>query len=151
MSLTNLIKRHPLPAYFALVYLLAWGGVLLVVQASTSAEATTRVAITALPLLLAPGLAGITVTALVEGRAGLGALLRRMTHWQVGAGWYAAALAVMPLLVLATLAALAVLTSADYAPTFSLLGLAVLAAGFMEEIGWTGFATPRLLARWRPA
>lgn len=151
MTLKHLITRHPLLAYFGLVYTLAWGVILLIVMAlgaSAEAASTTRVALVALPMLLAPSLVGILLTALSEGRAGLRAMLARMTHWRVGGRWYVAALAAMPLVVLAILYALTWLVSPDYAPIVSVLGLAGLAAGFLEEIGWTGFATPRLLARW---
>jgi membrane protease YdiL (CAAX protease family) len=145
------IQRHPVLAYFALVYAITWGGILLVVQIAAApgqAASTALVALVALPMLLAPGIAGITVTALVDGRAGLGAMLARMTRWRAETRWYMVALATMPLLVLAILYALASLRSPAFAPTLSLLGLSGLAAGFFEEIGWTGFAVPRLRSRW---
>lgn len=153
MNIKTLITRQPVFTYFILVYLLVWGGILLIVRMLASAsgvDPNTQVALVALPMLFAPGLVGIGVSALVEGRAGLRAMLARMTHWQVGGRWYVMALAVMPLLVLAILYAFAFFISPRFAPVVSLFGLAGLAAGFFEEIGWTGFAVPRLLQRWRP-
>jgi uncharacterized protein len=151
MNLKHFIEHHPVLTYFVLVYTITWGGILLLVQALAApgaAASTALVAIVALPMLLAPGIAGITVTALVDGRAGLSAMLSRMTRWRVERRWYAVALATMPLLVLTILYALAFLISPAFAPALSLFGLAGLAAGFFEEIGWTGFAVPRLRSRW---
>jgi membrane protease YdiL (CAAX protease family) len=53
----------------------------------------------------------------------------------------------MPRSVLTILTALRVLVSPVYTPGFELLGLAGLFSGYLEEIGWTGFVTPRLLVR----
>jgi membrane protease YdiL (CAAX protease family) len=151
MNLKTFIKRHPALTYFVLVYAITWGGILLIVRAFAApgeTASTALVALVALPMLLAPGIAGIAVTALVEGRDGLKALLSRMTRWQVEKRWYAVALATMPVLVLTILFILAFLISPAFAPALSLFGLAGLAAGFFEEIGWTGFAVPRLRSRW---
>jgi hypothetical protein len=153
MSLKNLIERHPVLTYFILVYAIAWGGILLVVQAFTSPGETgseNMAVIVGMPMLIAPAIAGITVTALVDGRAGLQAMLSRMTRWRVAPRWYVAALAMIPVLILAILYALALLISPVFAPVLSLIGIAALAVGFFEEIGWTGFAAPRLRSRWRP-
>lgn len=43
-----------------------------------------------------------------------------------------------------------VLVSPIYAPTLATLGLAGLFAGYLEEIGWTGYATPRMVSRGSP-
>lgn len=149
MVIQHWLTRHPLLAFFALVYLLTWGAVALIASVLSGPGATgqtTQVALVALPMLLAPGLTGLGLTAAIEGRAGLRALLARMGHWRVAGRWYAAALAVMPLLVVAILLALAWRVAPAYAPTLSLMGLSGLVAGYLEEWGWTGFATPRLLA-----
>ena len=151
MKIKQIVQHHPVASYFVLVYALAWVSIPLIARAIASsgeADPTILVAIVGLPMLIAPGIAGITVTALVDGRAGLKAMLARMTRWRVDARWYLVALATMPLLVLAILYALALLISPAFAPTFSWLGFAALAAGFCEEIGWTGFAVPRMRARW---
>jgi len=151
MNIKHFVEHHPVASYFVLAYALAWGSIPLIARAiasSGAADPTTLVAIVGLPMLIAPGIAGITVTALVDGRTGLKAMLARMTRWRVDTRWYVVALATMPLLILAILYALAFLISPVFAPALSLLGLTGLAAGFFEEIGWTGFAVPRLRSHW---
>jgi membrane protease YdiL (CAAX protease family) len=151
MSLKQLVERHPVLAYFALVYAIAWGGILLIAQAlagSKQADSTALVAIVGLPMLVAPGIAGITVTALADGRAGLRAMLARMLRWQAEPRWYAVALATMPLLLLAILYTLALLRAPAFAPRFLAIGLAGILPGYCEEIGWTGFVVPRLRPRY---
>jgi hypothetical protein len=66
-------------------------------------------------LLVGPSVAGILLTGLVYGRAGLRNLLTRMTRWRVGARWYAVALLTAPLLVTVVLFALS-LTSPVFLP-----------------------------------
>jgi membrane protease YdiL (CAAX protease family) len=153
MGLKNFVERHPVSSYFTLVYLITWGSILLIAQALNSAsetDLTARTAFVSLPLLVAPGLVGTILTALLEGKAGMRAMYSRMTHWRVDSRWYVVALGLMPILLLAILYGLAFLVSPAFAPVFSLLGLAGITAGYMEEIGWTGFAAPRLLLRWSP-
>lgn len=153
MRSETLLRRYPLTSYFVLVYALAWGGVLGIVALLVGSQATPSpadVGVVALPLLFAPGLAAVTLTAIVEGKAGLRALWARLAHWRVGLPWVALAVAAMPLLVLAILCTLSALVSPVYAPTLALMGLAGVFAGYLEEIGWTGYATPRLLSRWTP-
>ena len=111
-------------------------------------------AIALLAMLAGPSVAGILLTGLVYGRAGLRNLLARMTRWRASARWYAVALLTAPLLMTATLFALS-LTSSEFLPgifttddkaSLLLFGIAVgLGAGFLEELGWTGFAVPTLL------
>lgn len=138
MNIKYFIERHPVLSYFTLAYAIAWLGILLIVRAfaSTSqADPTLLVACVGLPMLIAPGVAGITVTALADGRAGLQAIRARMTRWRAEPRWYAVALATMPLLTLALLYALAVLIAPAFAPRFALIGFAAVFAGFFEEFG----------------
>lgn len=153
MNLKKFVEQHPVLSYFVLVYLIAWGAVLLIVQALASSGEANPTALTAfvfLPLLIAPGIAGITLTAFIDGKSGLRAMLHRMTHWQADIHWYVLSLGLMPILLLAMRYVLAFLISPAFAPILSLFGLAGIAAGYLEEIGWTGFAVPRLLSRWSP-
>jgi hypothetical protein len=59
--------------------------------------------------------------------------------------WYAAALLIPPVLIIFVLLTLSALVSADYYPGFLALGIiAGLVTGFFEEIGWTGYALPKI-------
>jgi membrane protease YdiL (CAAX protease family) len=105
-------------------------------------------------MLVAPPVAGLVMTAVVDGLAGWRSLGERMMTWRVGAGTYALALLTVPLTALAVLTVLSAFDPAftpgifvtdDFVATllFGLIG--GLVAGFIEEIGWTGFALPRML------
>jgi CAAX protease family protein len=110
-----------------------------------------------LATLLGPSIAGILLTGLVDGRTGLRKLLSRLRRWRVGARWYAVALLTAPLLIAATLFVLS-LTSPEFLPvivtsdnkaSLLLTGIVMgLVVGFFEELGWTGFAIPRLRLRY---
>jgi membrane protease YdiL (CAAX protease family) len=107
-------------------------------------------------MLAGPSVAGLLLTGLVSGRAGFRELLSRLLKWRVGARWYAVALLTAPLVFTAVPAALS-LTSPVYLPgilnaddktSFLLLGIVpALMVGFFEELGWTGFAIPKLRRR----
>ena len=108
-------------------------------------------------MLAGPSVAGILLTGLAYGRAGLREFLSRLLRWRVGARWYAVALLTTPLLAASVLFAL-LLTSPVFLPgifasddkaSLLLSGIAVgLVAGIFEELGWTGFATPGLRLRY---
>ena len=155
------IKRHAVQAYFALTFALSWGGFLLVggpgLLAGTSWQADPRFMAAVLAMLAGPPVAGILLTVLVSGKAGLRELLSRLLKWRVGGRWYAVALLTAPIIETAVLLALsrispvflpAIVTTDDKAALL-VSGIAIgLAGGFVEELGWTGFAIPRLTARY---
>jgi uncharacterized protein len=153
------IKRHPMLTYFALVFAISWGGVLIVVgpsgiPATNKEQFDTLFPIAILAMVVGPSVAGILLTGLLYGRAGLRAFGSRLLRWRVGARWYAVALLTAPLVFTAVLLTLS-LTSSEYLPgiltsddkaSVVLMGIfAGLMAGIFEELGWTGFAIPTLL------
>jgi membrane protease YdiL (CAAX protease family) len=96
-----------------------------------------------------PSLSGIALTLICDGRAGLRELRARFQRRRLDGRWYAIGLFTVPATLLLVLAVLSLLLSPNYQPGFMPLGLVFgLLAGFFEEIGWTGFALPRLRARW---
>lgn len=145
------MQRHPLIAYFALAYGISWSGIVIVLGATGFDLANLRPLDTGIIfalMLLGPSVSGLTMTAHLEGRAGLRRLGSSLARWEVGMRWYALALMTMPMVLLAVLWPLGVLLDPAFAPRFQWPLFAIgLVAGSFEELGWTGFATLRLLAR----
>jgi membrane protease YdiL (CAAX protease family) len=147
----QIIRQHPIVAYFILTYIISWLGALLVAaptllrgQALGQLQGTLMFPV----MLLGPSVSGIIMTALVHGRAGLRELGARMRRWRVGGQWWALALFLAPAVMLATLLILRALVSSVFTPALFPYGVAFgVIAGFVEEIGWTGFAFPALRAR----
>lgn len=85
------IESHPLPTYYALTFAISWGGMLFAVGVgpggfSATPEQFQKVVPYAVPAMLAgPSVAGILLTGLLHGRAGLHELLSRLLRWRVGA------------------------------------------------------------------
>ena len=98
-------------------------------------------------MLLGPSFAGIFMTWRAAGGEGLRDLRHRMGLVSVPAICYVALL-VPPLLVWSVLAVLSRTVSPVFTPNHFWIGAAFgILAGFLEEIGWTGFALPRFLER----
>lgn len=145
------MRRHPLAAFFVLACGFSW--------AYWVPLALVAPQVSHFPGLLGPLLAAVVVTATVDGRGGLRTLLRRAVRWQVPLRWYAAALAPAA----AGAVTLVALTAAGRGrpswpelgtmpgvPDVGLAGLLVvllLVNGYGEEVGWRGFAWPRLRRR----
>jgi membrane protease YdiL (CAAX protease family) len=151
----GLIRNHPLSAYFVVAYAISWGGFILVVGPGgfpgTGSQFDTLLPLVASAMLAGPGTAGILLTGLVSGMAGLRELLSRLVRWRVGPGWYAVALLPAPLLAAAVLFALSLTSpifTSDNKAAVLLSGVAAGATTVLEEIGWTGFAVPRLRLRY---
>jgi membrane protease YdiL (CAAX protease family) len=145
------VRRHPYGAYLLLACLISWS--YWIPLAMTGGHRSH------FPGLLGPALAALTVTAIVGGRTGLSDLARRMARWRVPLRWYAASLvplaaAAVAIVVLRLtghpLPAAAQLRDMPGLPTVGWLGLVVLVLvinGYGEEVGWRGFAWPRLRQR----
>lgn len=158
MKLKNFIDRNALIIYFLLAYLISWGAILIIVGPGGLQPAAERlmgtVLLVFLAMLLGPSLSGIGLTAYLEGRTGLRGMLARWRPAGLDRRWYAVALLTAPLLLL-LVGGLLSLVSPVFVPgiiaspdkgMLLAFGLTVgLLAGFFEEIGWSGFAAPRLL------
>ena len=161
MSILNFIKRYPVLIYFILTFAISWGGMLRVIGLSgfpgTTEQINKLLPSAILALLAGPSVVGLLLTDLVHGRAGFRDFLSRLLKWRVGIGWYAVAFLLAPLLFAVILFVLLLLSTHFLPGIFAakdkmshlMFGLTVgLAAGFIEEIGWTGFATPNLRQRY---
>jgi uncharacterized protein len=144
------LRRHALLAYLVMAYGISWSGIVWVMAVTGFDLVTLRSTDTAfifVAMLLGPSLAGLAMTALLDGNPGLRNLWQSLVRWQVEGRWYAVALLTAPTLLLTILLTFSFVDAA-FAPRFQwALFAIVLIAGGLEEIGWTGFATTRLLAR----
>ena len=161
-TIKTFIKSHPVLSFYALAFAITWGTILIVIGASPNAILATKEQYSTLMpflypmMLVGPSVAGIVLTVLLYGRAGLRELRSRLLRWRVNVHWYALALLTAPLSMVAVLLALS-LISPEYLPgIFTTTDKAVLllmgvvgglAAGIFEELGWTGFVIPRLRLR----
>src|SRR5215207_11507533 len=163
--LRRLLIRHPLVSFFALAYALTWlawspwylsedGIGLLPYDGESISDYVNTAA-----LVVGPTLSAFIMTSVTEGRDGVLRLLRRIVLWRVGLRWYLFVLLGIPaIILLSTVVVPGALTSFQAAAVPSTLVLYVVAgpvflfAGgpFFEEIGWRGFALPRLQRLYGP-
>jgi membrane protease YdiL (CAAX protease family) len=111
----------------------------------------------ALLMLLIPSTLAILLTALAEGRKSLGELLKQLFQWRISLKWYAVALG-LPFGIILASSVQAVLLGWAPAIQFSppersmliVNSFFVPLVAILEELGWRGYALPRLLARRSP-
>ncbi len=140
--------RNSLLLYYALVFGISWTGFLVAV-------ARNDMFLLLLAMVAGPTGTTLALTAAVDGRRGLRQLAQALLRRRVGARWYAGLL-VAPALLLLVLGGLSLISpaflpaiAADPDPAaVAARALAFgLIAGIFEELGWTGYVTPRLLRR----
>jgi CAAX protease family protein len=152
----KLMRSHPIAAYFVLACLISWTIWLPLVTQSRGASA---------PSLryqhffgaIGPSAAALIIAAISMGYSGVVRLGRDMAKWHVGVHWYLISLFGPAALYVigATGVGLYSGTGADFSrfgqsdefPTLGLTGvwlLQTMTFGVGEEVGWRGFALPRL-------
>jgi membrane protease YdiL (CAAX protease family) len=143
------MARYPVAAFFLLAVTLGSSTVYLVATGLLPSGLTVGAALSA-------SLSGMIMSALLEGRAGLKRLLRRLLVWRVGIGyWVFAALFLAPAVLLGALANPLFhgdpLIFKNMQPPFAIVPMFLLfliVAGLGQELGWTGFLLPRLQSRY---
>ena len=156
MSPSNTVADRPLAAYFLLVFALAWPLMGVAIAQHRGAIGGT---LPLTPMLVLgswiPNIAAFLVlTLVVRRKGGLKALLKGWTKFKVGPLWYL--VAVSPVLVggitigvyrLIYGSSPATAVFSDPASLVALLVISTLTGATGEELGWRGFALPRLQMR----
>jgi len=104
----------------------------------------------ALPIVIAtfaPLQVAIVLTGVEKRWAGVRALLAQAVRWRFGVGWYAVAILLAPLVWAVSLAIGQILGAGAAEVRLDVL-IPIAAIG--EELGWRGYALPRLQVRMRP-
>ncbi len=87
MTFAARVRRDPLRSYFALVFGISWGGILIVMGSTDFNLIDLRPLDTGLvfvSMLLGPSVAGLAMTAMLDGRQGLRHLVSRAARCRVG-------------------------------------------------------------------
>src|SRR5438128_1802521 len=140
------VSRRSLIAFFVLTYAVAWTFFI------------TAVAVPGLRLLFllgvfAPAAVALWLTGQTEGGAGVRLLLRRVLPWRVGVQWYVFAVAYIAAIKLTVAVVHRVATGTwprfGTTPWYVIVAAMVISTAFQagEEIGWRGYALPRLAER----
>jgi len=136
-------KRHSLLLYFVLTFAIFW--VCLALGRIERFRFFVPVA-----GALAPGVAALLLTGVAEGEDSVRALLRRLTEWRVNPLWYLVVLglplteAFIAIGVASFMVAFSVARMSPVMPALMVAWVMFLFAA-VEELGWRGFALPRLL------
>jgi membrane protease YdiL (CAAX protease family) len=158
-QLTSQFRRRELVVYFVLAYVFSWAVEIFILLSLKSLIPLT------IPLSIhylapfGPFLSAVVVVAVYEGTAGLRRLFAGLSKWRVERGYALFAIGVpFALFAVALIASriftgtwpdLRLLGQVDYLPYLGILpalGLWTLTYGLGEELGWRGFALPRLQA-----
>ena len=152
------INRNALLLFFIMAYAISWTGIFLsfgqdglrIFQAQhvLAGEYSRQLIWIWLSMIAGPAICGVFFTAIIDGKGGLQDLLRLIVKWKVNIKWYCAAILSFPATLLLIFFSLSFVSAKFYPSPLLIPGLFVgLIGGFFEEIGWTGFATPKLLLK----
>ena len=145
--LISLIKHHALAIFCALAVALTFAATLLPLPGE------------AIPIVMVfiPALLAISLTALSEGMAGVRSLLGKLARWRIDPKWIAIAVAlglVARLTMSLVALGLGMISTIQLRPggpaSFALLAVVFFVFAIPEELGWRGYALPKLLERRSP-
>jgi uncharacterized protein len=149
-NLLEVMRRHLLVSYFLIAYAVTWSiGLVFIVLLHR--PPTLEVVV---PMIAGPTIGAFIMTAVAEGRPGVGGLLRRYALWRVDLAWYLLVLVGMPALLM--LSIMIVPGGANIVshiiPNYPMAFVVALFVGgaLFEEPGWRGFALPRLQQQFGP-
>jgi membrane protease YdiL (CAAX protease family) len=148
MRLKNLIQKYPVASYFILTFAISWfGAFILVAPNLLRKQPITKLdGLLMFPVMITgPALVSILLTRILEGKQGLRNLWSKIFRWRLPLKWWLVAFLIPPCIILTTLLLLKTLVSDSFTPNFFAAGILFgVPAGFLEEIGWSGFAFPGL-------
>jgi uncharacterized protein len=147
----SLVRRHPIISFFVLTYAAAWMLWAPLVIFRDRIPGPVYFVLLVLGSLV-PSTVGVLFVALLRGRSGVRTLFGRLLHGRVGLRWYLAvvALSVLPLCAVWVSTLLGgpapVVAATIPAVVVTFLFSIFPGSALGEELGWRGFALPRLQA-----
>jgi membrane protease YdiL (CAAX protease family) len=159
-GLKQVMQKHPLFFFFLFTFVFSW--IFLAIEVLTVwgfLPIDSRIILVVnVFFTFGPTFAAIIMTGIIEGRAGLLQLRTRLKQWRVGWQWYLFILVGIPALmllaliiqpgILASFKGFTSIVIAQYPLYFFVVWFGGGPLG--EEIGWRGFALPRMQPRYGP-
>jgi uncharacterized protein len=145
--LTSLLKQYALAIFCALTIAFTFSATLLPLPGES----------VAVVMVFIPALMAISLTALSEGKAGVRSLLSKLAQWRISLKWVVMAL-VLALIVRLTMSLIALglgmISTIQLRPggpaQYVILAVVLFVFAIPEELGWRGYALPKLLERRSP-
>ena len=142
-----LIKQQALALFCGLTIALTFATALLPLPGEAAAVV----------MVFIPALLSILLSAVSEGRAGVRSLVGKLTHWRISFRWVVITLA-LALVIRLTMSFIALglgmISTIQLRPggpaSYILLAVVFFVFAIPEELGWRGYALPRLLGRYSP-
>lgn len=158
-SVSAMIKRRPLIAMYIIMFSIAWSVMIPQALYSQGMRSAPLPVFFEIFIGWSAGIAAITVSAIVAGRAGVREIFGRFLIWRVGLKWYLVGgfllagiiLGGIGLHVLSGGAMPGIPVAGKPLWEIGLIFLVLIVMGFLfntEEIVWRGFAVPRLQTRY---
>ena len=146
MSVTSAVKQHPVAIFLGGSVVLGW---VVTILAAQFASNPALLPIIAIPISYVPAVLALIALRVAGSSDERSAFRRRLTTFRVGWAWYAAALLVGPLVHVSGVA-IATLTGGSFPfhPAMAALLPLFLITNLGEEIGWRGYALPKLQERY---
>ena len=151
------LKKNSLSLYFVIAFALPIVTTIIVVLVAGTpsglvvSEMSVGALVVVMAMFLAPTIAAMVVVYRSQGSTGIKKLFLQLKDWKFGPEWYLKAILIFPATIIAVLFVLS-LSSSSFNPVLSLgaMAFAALISTLLEEIGWTGLATPIMLKRMSP-
>jgi membrane protease YdiL (CAAX protease family) len=143
----SLVKQYALAIFCALTIAFTFATTLLPLPGEAAAVV----------MVFIPALLSILLTAVTEGRAGVRSLFGKLAHWRISLRWVVIALA-LALVIRLTMSLIAlglgIISTIQLRPggpaQYVILAVIFFIFAIPEELGWRGYALPKLLERYSP-
>jgi membrane protease YdiL (CAAX protease family) len=150
----SIMKQYPVGSFFVLAYAISWvlwvPALLIIKLVLPTGQDPGWLMIPMLLGTYTPTVAAVMMTRILEGKPGVKKLWAKFLVWRVGLRWWLVAILVAPIAILAAMAIYALQggTLGSFDPSqwyMVLLGPVFALPLFLgEELGWRGYALPRL-------